>query len=137
MGKRMGFPSIEHTDQGPPWFGGRGIRRSQPGLKHLRRHYSARLGAAVKWLGERRSFRGVIPAFPSRLPLPRRRAPLSFGEAEHPEASASSFQNVIPAKAGVQRLQRHLSRPSFPRTRESSGFKRSRTKGPGCSAPPK
>jgi hypothetical protein len=29
---------------------------------------------------------------------------------------------VIPAKAGIQRLQRHPSKPSFPRTRESSDF---------------
>ncbi|MFD0322796.1 hypothetical protein [Lysobacter gummosus] len=51
--------------------------------------------------------------------------------AEHPGASASSPQVVIPAKAGIQRLQRHLSKPSFPRTPESSDFRRSRTKGPG------
>ncbi|MFD0320644.1 hypothetical protein [Lysobacter gummosus] len=104
--------------------------------------------------------------------FPRRRAPLYFGGAEHPETSAPSlqtvipakagiqslqrhppvrhsrvggnpepsalsFQNVIPANAGIQSLQRHPTSPSFPRRRESSDFKRSRTKGPGCSAPPK
>ncbi|MFD0321743.1 hypothetical protein [Lysobacter gummosus] len=41
------------------------------------------------------------------------------------------------AEPNIQRLQRHPSRPSFPRKRESSDFKGSRTKGPGCSAPPK
>ncbi|MFD0322481.1 hypothetical protein [Lysobacter gummosus] len=43
-------------------------------------------------------------------------------EGGNPGPSASSFQTVIPANAGIQRLQRHLSRPSFPRRRESSGF---------------
>ena len=36
---------------------------------------------------------------------PRRRAPLYFGGAEHPEPSAPSLQAVIPANAGIQRLQ--------------------------------
>ncbi|MFD0324290.1 hypothetical protein [Lysobacter gummosus] len=35
------------------------------------------------------------------------------------------------AEPNIQRLQRHPSRSSFPRRRESSDFRRSRTKGPG------
>ncbi|MFD0324335.1 hypothetical protein [Lysobacter gummosus] len=54
---------------------------------------------------------------PSRPSFPRRRAPLYFGGAEHPETSEPSLKTVIPAEAGIQRLQRHLSRPSFPRKR--------------------
>ncbi|MFD0327004.1 hypothetical protein [Lysobacter gummosus] len=38
-------------------------------------------------------------------------------ERGNPEPSASSLQSVIPANAGIQRLQRHPSRPSFPRRR--------------------
>ncbi|QWF15146.1 hypothetical protein [Lysobacter capsici] len=69
---------MEHTDQGPPWIGGRGIRRSQPGLKRLRGHYSARMGGAVKRVGS--------PFF----------------------RSGCHFQVAIPVKAEIQRLQRHL-----------------------------
>ncbi|MFD0319769.1 hypothetical protein [Lysobacter gummosus] len=43
----------------------------------------------------------------SKPSFPRRRAPLYFGVAEHPEPSAPSLQVVIPANAGIQRLQRH------------------------------
>ncbi|MFD1295416.1 hypothetical protein ACFQ4Q_02075 [Lysobacter gummosus] len=40
-----------------------------------------------------------------RSSFPRRRVLLYFGVAEHPETSAPSFQTVIPANAGIQRLQ--------------------------------
>ncbi|ALN89547.1 hypothetical protein LG3211_0562 [Lysobacter gummosus] len=67
---------------------------------------------AGAWAGSRvwgetsgRSSQGVSPA---------RRVLLCFGGAEYPEASARSSEVVIPAKAGIQSLQRHPSRPSFP-----------------------
>ncbi|MFD0324281.1 hypothetical protein [Lysobacter gummosus] len=40
----------------------------------------------------------------SRTSFPRTRAPLYFDGAEHPEASAPSLKNVIPANAGIQCL---------------------------------
>ncbi|MFD0322973.1 hypothetical protein [Lysobacter gummosus] len=55
----------------------------------------------------------------------------SFRRLTLPLLEAFAFLLVIPANAGIQRLQRHPSRPSFPRKRESSDFKRSRTKGTG------
>ncbi|QWF18824.1 hypothetical protein [Lysobacter capsici] len=60
----------------------------------------------------------------ARTSFPRRRALLYFGVAEHPEPLASFLQDVIPAKAGIQSLQRYSSRTSFPRTREFSDFER-------------
>ncbi|MFD0326917.1 hypothetical protein [Lysobacter gummosus] len=57
-----------------------------------------------------RDFSAILPGRHSR-------------EGGNPEPSASSLQNVIPANAGIQRLQRHPSRPSFPRTRESRAFR--------------
>ncbi|MFD0321136.1 hypothetical protein [Lysobacter gummosus] len=47
----------------------------------------------------------IASARSSKTARPRRRAPLYFGGAEHPEASASSLKTVIPTKAGIQRLQ--------------------------------
>ncbi|MFD0321193.1 hypothetical protein [Lysobacter gummosus] len=43
-------------------------------------------------------------------------------ECGNPEPSASCLQTVIPANAGIRSLQRHPSRPSFPRMRESRAF---------------
>ncbi|MFD0324547.1 hypothetical protein [Lysobacter gummosus] len=69
-------------------------------------------------------------------------APLYFGDIEHPvrfvrERLKSTRAHFTSTKPNIQEPQRHPSRTSFPRTRESRDFKRSRTKGTGCSAPPK
>jgi len=147
-------PSRCHSREGGLCF-----TSAQPNIQRLQRDLSRTsfprrrallyFGSAEYPEASASSLQSVIPAKAgiqrlqhhlSRTSFPRKRESRDFSvmsperhsrESGNPETSVPSHQNVIPAKAGIQRLQCHLSRTSFPRTRESSDFKRSRTKGPG------
>ncbi|MFD0324273.1 hypothetical protein [Lysobacter gummosus] len=61
----------------------------------------------------------------------RSRTSRDFGPIPPGRHSRECGLRFTSAEPNIQRLQRHPSGPSFPRTRESSDFKRSRTKGTG------
>jgi hypothetical protein len=68
------------------------------------------------------SYQAVIPAKAGSALLRRSRTSRGFSAISQERHSRERGLRFTSAEPNIQRLQRHLSRPSFPRRRESRGF---------------